>query len=122
MVVIILFLALLGVDVDPVGEAKRAAMFRQVIVTREETTLLMTSSSSQPERRRAISVTSRVATAFGLKTLPDAIATRNRLLKAFKRADMESDPAKQARDMTIIVLAGGTPGVAITITDTINPG
>ena len=52
--------------------------------------------------------------ALGLKTLPDAIAARNRLLKAFERAEMESDPAKQARDMTVVVVGGGPTGVAIT--------
>ena len=52
--------------------------------------------------------------ALGLKTLPDAIAARNRLLKAFERAEMESDPAKQTRDMTVVVVGGGPTGVAIT--------
>jgi NADH:ubiquinone reductase (H+-translocating) len=52
--------------------------------------------------------------ALGLKTLPDAIAARNRLLKAFERAEMGSDPAKQTRDMTIVVVGGGPTGVAIT--------
>jgi NADH dehydrogenase len=52
--------------------------------------------------------------ALGLKTLPDAIAARNRLLKAFERAEMESDPAKQVRDMTVVVVGGGPTGVAIT--------
>jgi NADH dehydrogenase len=52
--------------------------------------------------------------ALGLKTLPDAIAARNRLLTAFERAEMESDPAKQARDMTVVVVGGGPTGVAIT--------
>ena len=52
--------------------------------------------------------------ALGLKTLPDAIAARNRLLKAFERAELESDPAKQARDMTVVVVGGGPTGVAIT--------
>lgn len=52
--------------------------------------------------------------ALGLKTLSDAIAARNRLLKAFERAEMESDPAKQARDMTVVVVGGGPTGVAIT--------
>jgi NADH:ubiquinone reductase (H+-translocating) len=52
--------------------------------------------------------------ALGLKTLPDAIAARNRLLKAFERAEMESDPAKQMRDMTVVVVGGGPTGVAIT--------
>ena len=52
--------------------------------------------------------------ALGLKTLADAIAARNRLLKAFERAEMESDPAKQARDMTVVIVGGGPTGVAIT--------
>jgi NADH dehydrogenase len=49
-----------------------------------------------------------------LKTLADAIAARNRLLKAFERAEMESNPAKQQRDMTVVVVGGGPTGVAIT--------
>src|SRR6201981_3707982 len=52
--------------------------------------------------------------ALGLKTLPDAITARNRLLKAFERAEMESDPAQRARDMTVVVVGGGPTGVAIT--------
>jgi NADH:quinone reductase (non-electrogenic) len=52
--------------------------------------------------------------ALGLKTLPDAIAARNRFLTAFERAEMELDPAKQARDMTVVVVGGGPTGVAIT--------
>jgi len=52
--------------------------------------------------------------ALGLKTLGDAIAARNRLLTAFERAEMEPDPAKQARDMTVVVVGGGPTGVAIT--------
>jgi NADH dehydrogenase len=52
--------------------------------------------------------------ALGLKTLSDAVAARNRLLTAFERAAMESDPSKQARDMTVVVVGGGPTGVAIT--------
>ena len=52
--------------------------------------------------------------ALGLKTLPDAIAARNRLLKAFEHAEIATDPAKQARDMTVVVVGGGPTGVAIT--------
>jgi NADH:ubiquinone reductase (H+-translocating) len=51
--------------------------------------------------------------AQGLKTLPDAIAARNRLLTAFERAELETDPAKQACDMTVVVVGGGPTGVAI---------
>jgi NADH:ubiquinone reductase (H+-translocating) len=52
--------------------------------------------------------------ALGLKTLPDAVAARNRLLEAFERAELEADPVKQARDMTVVVVGGGPTGVAIT--------
>ena len=52
--------------------------------------------------------------ALGLKTVADAIAARNRLLKAFERAETETDPARQARDMTVVVVGGGPTGVAIT--------
>lgn len=52
--------------------------------------------------------------ALGLKSLGDAVAARNRLLKAFERAEMEPDPKKQARDMTVVVVGGGPTGVAIT--------
>ncbi|THK35770.1 NAD(P)/FAD-dependent oxidoreductase [Ensifer sp. MPMI2T] len=52
--------------------------------------------------------------ALGLKSLGDAIAARNRLLKAFERAELEPDPSKQARDMTVVVVGGGPTGVAIT--------
>jgi NADH:ubiquinone reductase (H+-translocating) len=52
--------------------------------------------------------------ALGLKTLADATAVRNRLLKAFERAEMESDAAKRARDMTVVVVGGGPTGAAIT--------
>jgi NADH:quinone reductase (non-electrogenic) len=52
--------------------------------------------------------------ALGLKTLSDAVTARNRLLAAFEHAEMESDPRKLARDMTIVVVGGGPTGVAIT--------
>lgn len=52
--------------------------------------------------------------ALGLKSLADAVAARNRLLTAFERAEVESDPGKQIRDMTVVVVGGGPTGVAIT--------
>lgn len=52
--------------------------------------------------------------ALGLKSLSDALAARNRLLTAFERAEMESDPGKQARDITVVVVGGGPTGAAIT--------
>jgi NADH:ubiquinone reductase (H+-translocating) len=52
--------------------------------------------------------------ALGLKTLSDAIAARNRLLAAFEHAELELDPGKRRRDMTVVVVGGGPTGVAIT--------
>lgn len=52
--------------------------------------------------------------ALGLKSLADAVAARNRLLTALERAEMASDPAEQAREMTVVVVGGGPNGVAIT--------
>lgn len=52
--------------------------------------------------------------ALGLKTLRDAVVARNRLLTAFERAELESDPVKQAPDLTVVVVGGGPTGVAIT--------
>ena len=52
--------------------------------------------------------------ALGLKTLSDAVSARNRLLTAFERAAMESDPVKQSRDLTVVIVGGGPTGVAIT--------
>ena len=54
------------------------------------------------------------AHALGLKSVADAVAARNHLLRAFERAELQSDPAKQARDITIVVVGGGPTGVAIT--------
>lgn len=52
--------------------------------------------------------------ALGLKTLEDAVTARNRILKAFERAEIESSPNEQARQMTVVVVGGGPTGVAIT--------
>jgi NADH:ubiquinone reductase (H+-translocating) len=52
--------------------------------------------------------------ALGLKTLADAITARNRLLTAFERAELESDPVRRAHDTTVVVVGGGPTGVAIT--------
>jgi NADH dehydrogenase len=52
--------------------------------------------------------------AMGLKTLADAVRARNRILKAFERAEIESDPNERARQTTVVVVGGGPTGVAIT--------
>ncbi len=47
----------------------------------------------------------------GLKTLEDATALRKRVLLAFERAELESDPAERARLTTFVVIGGGPTGV-----------
>ncbi|HEX5125333.1 MAG TPA: NAD(P)/FAD-dependent oxidoreductase [Rhodocyclaceae bacterium] len=47
----------------------------------------------------------------GLKTIEDATAIRHRLLIAFERAEMASDPAELKRLLTIVVIGGGPTGV-----------
>lgn len=47
----------------------------------------------------------------GLKTLEDATEQRKRILLAFERAELESDPAERARLTTFVVIGGGPTGV-----------
>ena len=49
----------------------------------------------------------------GLKTLDDAIAIRRRMLLAFERAEMASNPAECARLLTIAIIGGGPTGVEL---------
>ncbi len=53
------------------------------------------------------------AHAPGLKTLDDATAIRRRLLRAFERAEMASNPAEAARLLTIVIVGGGPTGVEL---------
>ncbi len=47
----------------------------------------------------------------GLKTLPDALRIRQRLLAAFERADWVEDPEEREALMTFVVVGGGPTGV-----------
>jgi NADH dehydrogenase len=49
----------------------------------------------------------------GLKTLDDATAIRRRLLLAFERAEMASNPPEAARLLTIVIVGGGPTGVEL---------
>jgi NADH dehydrogenase len=97
-------------------EAKRVDMSRRIVVMNEGGDLpydvLVVATGAQTSYFGHESKW--VEHALGLKTLSDAVAARNRLLKAFERAEMESDPAKRGRDMTAVVVGGGPTGVAIT--------
>jgi len=49
----------------------------------------------------------------GLKTLGDATAIRRRLLLAFERAEMASNPEESARLLTVAIVGGGPTGVEL---------
>ncbi len=49
----------------------------------------------------------------GLKSLDDATAIRRRLLLAFERAEMASNPAVAARLLTVVIVGGGPTGVEL---------
>jgi NADH dehydrogenase len=53
------------------------------------------------------------AHAPGLKTLDDATAIRRRLLLAFERAEMASNPEEAARLLTVVIVGGGPTGVEL---------
>ena len=47
----------------------------------------------------------------GLKSIPDAIALRRKILLAFEEAEVEPDPAKQQSLLTFVVVGAGPTGV-----------
>jgi len=47
----------------------------------------------------------------GLKTVEDAVAIRARILLAFEKAEIETDPEEQRRLLTFVVVGGGPTGV-----------
>ena len=49
----------------------------------------------------------------GLKSLDDALNIRRNILLAFERAENATDPAEQARLMTMVVVGGGPTGVEL---------
>jgi NADH:quinone reductase (non-electrogenic) len=49
----------------------------------------------------------------GLKTLDDALEMRRRVLLAFEAAERESDPVKQRRLLTFVIVGGGPTGVEL---------
>ena len=53
------------------------------------------------------------AFAPGLKTLEDALEIRRRVLLAFEQAERESDPTRQRRLLTFVVVGGGPTGVEL---------
>ena len=53
------------------------------------------------------------ADAPGLKTLEDATTIRRRLLLAFERAEIASDPAERDANLTFAIIGGGPTGVEL---------
>jgi NADH:ubiquinone reductase (H+-translocating) len=51
--------------------------------------------------------------AVGLKTLDDALATRARILAAFERAELETDPLRRAAWLTFAIIGAGPTGVEL---------
>ena len=49
----------------------------------------------------------------GLKTLEDAFEMRRRMLLAFERAERETDPARQQRLLTFVLVGAGPTGVEL---------
>jgi NADH:ubiquinone reductase (H+-translocating) len=47
----------------------------------------------------------------GLKSIPEALDIRKRILMAYEKAEMEQDPEKQRELLTFIVVGGGPTGV-----------
>src|ERR1700748_3791633 len=47
----------------------------------------------------------------GLKCLADAVALRNRILRAFELAEAEEDPAQHKNLLTFVLVGGGPTGV-----------
>jgi NADH:ubiquinone reductase (H+-translocating) len=47
----------------------------------------------------------------GLKSLADAVAIRNKILRAFEQAEAEEDPAKHRDLLTFVLVGGGPTGV-----------
>ena len=49
--------------------------------------------------------------AYEVKTLESAVAVRSKILRAFERAEMESDPDERVAEMTFVIVGGGPTGV-----------
>jgi NADH dehydrogenase len=51
--------------------------------------------------------------AFGFKTLSDAIFIRNRLIDLFEQADVEEDPVRLRKLLTVVIIGGGLVGTEL---------
>ena len=53
------------------------------------------------------------ANAFTFKTLADALVLRDHIIERFERADVETDPARKQKLLTLVVIGGGLVGVEL---------
>ncbi len=53
------------------------------------------------------------ADAPGLKTLPDALELRERMLMAFEKAERATDPSEVRKQLTFVIVGGGPTGVEL---------
>src|SRR5258706_16335208 len=49
----------------------------------------------------------------GLKSLADAVAIRNRILRAFEQAEAEEDPSRHRELLTFVLVGAGPTGVEL---------
>ena len=114
-----------------------AATTRHVVEDQENVTVLLAEVEGiEPEHRRIriahgapiefdflIVATGSVSSYFGhdewapyapsLKSLPDAMEIRSRVLTAFERAELEEDPEERQKLLTFVVVGGGPTGVEL---------
>lgn len=114
-----------------------AATTRHVVEDQENVTVLLDEVQEiDPEQRRIriahgapidydhlIVAAGSVSSYFGhdewaayapsLKSLPDAMEIRSRVLTAFERAELEEDPDERRRLLTFVVVGGGPTGVEL---------
>lgn len=89
-------------------------------IDRENKQVILRNSASVPYDRLVLATGARhayfgkdewEAFAPGLKTLEDATTIRRRVLLAFERAELETDPVKQAALLTFTIIGAGPTGV-----------
>jgi NADH dehydrogenase len=119
------------------GPSEIAWPIRQLVHTRPEVTTLLGAVAGVDTANRIVQIAGGPAVPFdylilatgaqhayfghddwepfapGLKTLEDATAMRRRLLIAFEKAELETDPDKRRALLTFVIIGGGATGVEL---------
>ncbi|MBL8599419.1 MAG: NAD(P)/FAD-dependent oxidoreductase [Devosia sp.] len=119
------------------GPSEIAWPIRQLVHRREEVTTLLGSVAGVDTAAKVVQLSNGAAVPFdylilatgaqhayfghddwephapGLKTLEDATAMRRRLLLAFERAELESDPRRREALLTFVIIGAGPTGVEL---------